>query len=172
MPSTYKLISSNVLSSSAASVTFSAIPSTFRDLVLRASARDAAAAVDTTGFLVAYNTDTTFTANSFTRVYAAGTTAYSDNGTASGNISYQAGATATANTFGSSEIYIPSYTASQNKPVLNFSVAETNSATSARVAAFAGLWRNTAAITTITITPFSGGNFAAGSSFYLYGLAN
>ena len=170
MPSSRELISSQVLGTAAANITFSSIPSTYKDLVLRVSARDAAAAVDTTLFLVAYNTDTTFSLNSFTRIYAAGTTAYSDNGTASGNISYQAGANATANTFGSSEIYIPSYTAAQNKPISNFSVAETNSATTARVAGFAGLWRNTAAITTITITPFSGGNFATGSSFYLYGI--
>ena len=39
MPSTYTLISSNVLASSAASVTFSAIPSTYTDLVVRASIR-------------------------------------------------------------------------------------------------------------------------------------
>jgi len=39
MPNTYTLISSNVLSSTAASVTFSSIPATFTDLVLRASIR-------------------------------------------------------------------------------------------------------------------------------------
>lgn len=172
MPNTYTLISSNVLASSAASVTFSSIPSTYTDLVLRVSARDNAAAVTTTLFLVAYNTDTTFTGNSFTRLYAAGASVYSDNGTASGNISYMAGANATANTFGSSEIYIPAYAGAQYKPISNFSVAETNDATTARVAAFAALWSNTAAITTLTITPFSGGNFASTSSFYLYGIKN
>ena len=36
---TYTLISSNVLGSSAASVTFSSIPATYTDLVLRVSAR-------------------------------------------------------------------------------------------------------------------------------------
>jgi len=47
MPSTYTLISSNVLGSSAASVTFSAIPSTYTDLVLRISARGLDAALNT-----------------------------------------------------------------------------------------------------------------------------
>ena len=43
---TYTLISSNVLSSSAASVTFSSIASTYTDLVLRVSARDDRAGSD------------------------------------------------------------------------------------------------------------------------------
>ena len=37
---TYTLISSNVLASSAATVTFSSIPATYTDLVLRVSARN------------------------------------------------------------------------------------------------------------------------------------
>ena len=39
MATTYNLISSNVLSSSAASVTFSSIPAIYTDLVLRCSTR-------------------------------------------------------------------------------------------------------------------------------------
>ena len=47
MPATYTLIASNTLSSSAASVTFSAIPATYTDLVLRWSSRtDNASVVD------------------------------------------------------------------------------------------------------------------------------
>ena len=40
MANTYTLISSNVLSSSAASVTFSAIPATYTDLVVKTSVRE------------------------------------------------------------------------------------------------------------------------------------
>ena len=172
MANTYKLISSNVLSSTASSVSFSSIPATFTDLVLRVSARDNASAVVTTLFLVGYNTDTTFTANSFTRLYTNAETAYSDRGTASGNISYMAGASATANIFSNSETYIMNYASAQNKTISNFSSAETNGTNTARVATFAATWGNSAAINTITITPFSGGNFASGSSFYLYGIKN
>ena len=46
MPATYTLIASNTLSSAAASVTFSAIPATYTDLVLRYSARSDGASVD------------------------------------------------------------------------------------------------------------------------------
>ena len=39
MANTYTLISSNVLGSSAASITFSAIPATYTDLVVRVTSR-------------------------------------------------------------------------------------------------------------------------------------
>jgi hypothetical protein len=78
------------------------------------------------------------------------------------------GANMTVTTFSNDEMYIPSYTASQNKPVGGFGVIE-NNATSGFDIAYAQLWRNTAAITTILLTPYSG-NFVSGSSFYLYGI--
>ena len=34
----------------------------------------------------------------------------------------------------------------------------------------AALWRNTAAITSIQLVPYSGSNFASGSTFALYGV--
>jgi hypothetical protein len=117
MPATYTLISSNVLASSAASITFSAIPATYTDLVVRVSARGSTAA-NTVGFVLQMNTDTG--ANySYTNVQATGSTAQSINNVNNGYSNgiwngYITGASATANTFGSAELYIPSYTASQN----------------------------------------------------------
>jgi len=174
MPATYTLISSNVLSSSAASVTFSSIPATYTDLVLRVSARDN----DTGAFQqlrITFNGDSA-TNYSYTNIYGTGSSAFSL-GAATANFNYinfQSSDSngATANTFGNSELYIPSYTASQNKPVSMFSVSETN-ATATNMGATAGLWRNTAAITSFTISPASGSlSFLTGSSFYLYGISN
>jgi len=176
MANTYTLISSNVLSTTTASVTFSSIPSTYTDLVLRVSARNND--TGTWGHLhFQLNGDTT-TTYSWTYLSGDGSTAAS--ATSGNNTStrsyYSVDASgATANTFGSAEIYIPSYTASQNKPISTFGVNETNSAVAgdANIAITADLWRNTAAITSIKLgasSNFSTVSFVAGSSFYLYGV--
>ena len=171
MPSTYTLISSNVLSSSAASVTFSAIPATFTDLVLRLSTRTDLA--DTSvNIYTRFNGDTASN-YSTTRVanYAGGVdSARSTSQVRFNQAPWSEGTNLTASTFASSEMYIPSYTASQNKPLSVFDAVENNAA-SAYVIATASLWRNTASITSIEMSPYSG-NFVTDSSFYLYGIKN
>jgi hypothetical protein len=169
---TYTLISSNVLASSAASVTFSAIPATFTDLVVRISARgDAAGSRD---FLyLQFNTDSAGSNYSYTDVVGSGAAATSGGG---GSLSPDrmgqlVGNSATASTFGNTEIYIPSYTVSQSKPVGTFSVTE-NNATTAYVSSYAYLWRNNATINQLVFTTANAANFVSGSSFYLYGISN
>ena len=170
MATTYTLISSNVLSSSAASVTFSSIPATYTDLVLRISARSASAGTD--AFFVQFNSDTA-TNYSSTQLYGDGSAAYSFRGSNTNALkkTYLNNNGNTANSFGSAEFYIPSYTASQNKPVSSIGIEETN-ATAASITATADLWRNTAAITSIFIRTDNNQNFLSGSSFYLYGISN
>jgi hypothetical protein len=167
MPSTYTLISSNVLSSSAASVTFSAIPSTYTDLVLRVSGRTTVTGQATDNLELRFN-------GSITRLRGNGSTASSSANSGvtviNGLTAFDA-ADATSNTFSSLEIYVPSYLASQNKPVSLFSAQEDNNAT-ANIVATAGLWRDTTAISSIYIGSNSGGSFVSGSSFYLYGIKN
>jgi hypothetical protein len=169
---TYTLISSNVLSSSAASVTFSSIPATYTDLVIRASVRGNDATRTFGAITIKFNADTT-TNYSYLLLFGNGSSASADKGTSQTTTTafYTNGDAATANSFGNIEIYIPSYTASQNKPLSSFGVSETNDAT-ARMGVAAGLWRNTAAITTITLTDYLGTNFLTSSSFYLYGISN
>ena len=76
------------------------------------------------------------------------------------------------NTFSNSEIYIPSYTANQNKAVSFIGNREYNSSSSSETnATLVGSYASTTAISSITITPPSG-NFVSGSSFYLYGVKN
>jgi hypothetical protein len=173
MANTYTLISSNVLSSSAASVTFSAIPSTYTDLVIRWSARDTTStAVGVTLYLqFNANTGTGQTIYSYTRLRGTGSAADSglDANFYRGDSSLYNGTSSTANTFASGEFYIPSYTASQNKPYSNFNVDE-NNATLGYILASAGLYRDTSAINSTTITAL-GTAFAIGSSFYLYGIS-
>jgi hypothetical protein len=171
MPSTYTLISSNVLSSSAASVTFSAIPATFTDLVLRVSGRtDRGSTFNTV--LVEFNSNTSN--YSYTTLTGQGSTASSTrlSSGSSGSFGVISGDTNTANTFGSGELYLPNYTASQNKPYSVFTVNESNAATIINQGVYANLWQNTSAITQIKLTPDNTTNFISGSSFYLYGIKN
>lgn len=173
MATTYKLISSNTLTSSAASVTFSSIPSTYTDLVLRISARTDEAVADSS-FSIRFNNDSSSN-YSYTRIRSTGSVVSSarlSNTTSLQGFSGAVGSTATSNTFSNSEIYIPSYTVSQNKPVSIFDVLENNSS-SAYMFLVAGLWRNTNAINQITCYGIPGpSNFVSGSSFYLYGIAS
>jgi len=126
MATTYTLISSNVLSSSAASVTFSAIPATFTDLVIKASVRtDRSGAFD--NMMITFNGNSS-AIYSETRLQGDGATATSSAGSSNNNLFSTAinGDTATASSFGIYELYIPSYTASQNKPMGDTGAQETN----------------------------------------------
>ena len=168
MPTTYQLISSNTLSTTAASVTFSAIPATYTDLVLRASIRTDAGSPNV---LLRFNGATT--SFSDTAIRGTGSAVNSLTNTAASNYNYGGianGTSSTTSTFTSLEWYIPSYTISQNKPSSVISAYE-NNGTTAYLTAVANLWSSTAAITEVLITQGSG-NLASGSSFYLYGISN
>ncbi len=173
LPSTYTLISSNVLSTATASVTFSAIPSTYTDLVLRMSVRTLnGSALDRPSLRFNNSTANIFT---WTRLSGDGTGAASARSAGAGdflNNIYINGDGTTANTFGVAEVYIPNYAGTTKKPISSISAQENNDAT-AYMYATAHLADLTSAITTINIdTPPSGQNYMAGSSFYLYGIKN
>jgi len=82
------------------------------------------------------------------------------------------GANATANTFGSLEMYFPNYTSANNKSISVDNVVEDNS-TSTFLVLEAELARTSSPITSFTITG-SGNNytFANNSTAYLYGVKN
>jgi hypothetical protein len=172
MATTQVLFASEILTGNQSSVVFSSIPATYTDLLLRISARCA----DTGtygGLKFTLNSDTASN-YSYTVLYGTGSSGLSDRNSSLANarapFSINAD-NATANTFGNLEIYIPSYLASQNKPISSFGVAETNSVT-AYMGAAANLWRNTAAISSIQISEIFATNLLSGSSFYLYGISN
>jgi hypothetical protein len=168
MPSTYQILASNTLSASVASVTFSGISSIYTDLALRISARTDQTSQPTSGLRLTFNGTNTSTYN---QLQGDGSTANSSPGGASfqlvGNIN---GPTSTANTFSSTEIYIPNYALTAQKQFSSHSAQENNT-TSAFTDVFALLQTPTQAITSITIVPGSAPNFVSGSSFYLYGIA-
>ena len=167
MPSTYTLIASNTLGASAASVTFSSIPSTYTDLVVRWSVRSDRSANSFDDIYMTFNSGTI----SQTFVGGNGASTLTGNGNGSVLANTATAASATSNTFSSGELYIPNYAGSTNKPASFFSAAETN-ATTAYLYGIAILRSNTAAISSIALNPYNGTNFVSGSSFYLYGIKN
>jgi hypothetical protein len=168
---TYTLISSNVLTSSAASVTFSSIPATYTDLVLRVSARDTSDSA-ISEIIMRINGETGYP-TIYSNTYLLGDGSSASSGRASNSytryIINEPGTGYTSSTFNSLEIYIPSYNASQNKPMSIISATETN-ASGAYMVANAMLRSNTAAITEIALSSYT--TFVSGSSFYLYGISN
>ena len=168
MPSSRFLISSQTLGSAAASVTFSSIPATYTDLVLKISAQADGASNAFDNITLTFN-GTGTTNHSSTRLTGNGATAASNRGTNQGiimpNVMPQTGVTGSP--WCNAEVYIPSYGVSQNKPLSTFGVSEGNQ-TTAWIAVTAGLFSDTTAISSIVATGST--NFKSGSSFYLYGL--
>jgi hypothetical protein len=173
MASTYTLIASTTTSGSAGSVTFSSIPSTYTDLVLRGSTRSDWGGGSIRDFLqVSIGGGGSGT---YSETYLQGNGAEASSGrlsntTGLGQNSVMPASGATANTFGNWELYIPSYTAAQNKQMAIDSVTE-NNATTAYIVPVANLLRSTGSISSITLIPTNGA-FVNGSTCYLYGIKN
>ena len=168
---THNLISTvTVGSGGAANIEFTSIPQTYTDLCLVYSTRAATTGSDGSA---RFNSDTGSN-YSYRKLGGDGTTTSSDSGTSQtsltrvGRVNPSA---ATANVFSSNSMYIPNYTSSNNKSVLIEGVSE-NNATGANIDVIAGLWSNSAAITSITLLIDGGGNFAEYSSASLYGIKN
>jgi hypothetical protein len=165
MANTYTLISSNTVGSGGvASVTFSSIPATYTDLLVKVSVRGSAASVNQS-YRMTFNGSST-TGLTMKRLYGDGASAASDSGTTAEGV----GASATANTFSNDEFYIPNYASANYKSFSVDNVGENNAAT-AYALLHAGLWSNTAAITSIVFTAVGvGGDLKQYSTFYLYGI--
>lgn len=172
MALTYVLIASNTLSSNAAFVTFNNIPNTYTDLIVKGSTRTDNDFLADSIYVQINGTTTNY---SWTFLRGNGSSASSSRGNTESRLFMNAsinGTLSTSNTFSNWDLYIPSYLASQNKQISSYSAVEDNSTTGWNVAS-ANLWRNTAAITSLTFTVVTANkNFVSGSSFWLYGIKN
>jgi len=169
MSNSYVLLEKVVVGSAgASSVTFSNIPQTgYTDLKVVISGRDSSSAGqswDGYSFTIRPNGLTTnITQRS---LFANGSSAASYSDTSMFNvISMNAD---TANTFSNVEIYIPNYASSNAKSFSIDGVTE-NNATNSAIRLSAGLWNQTAAITSLQLNAYS--TWLANSTFYLYGVA-
>ena len=168
---TYTLINSTTLSTAQATVTFSSIPNTFTDLKLVVSARTTRANdVDLLNILL--NNDSSALYSQIV-MYANGSTLAGAQISGDSSVYYNwiDAATSTTSIFGSSEIYIPSYTSGEYKSFYSFSTQEQNS-TTAYISNSSNLYRSTNAISQIRLKSHFDENFIAQSSFYLYGISN
>ena len=167
MPNTtYKKIAVvTVGSGGSATMSFTSIPQTYTDLVLVTSARNSVADSATlitingstsnfSGKQVETNIQNAISSNSLTRSWF-----------------LIGGSSFTANTFASTTMYIPNYTSSNYKIGLTENVTE-NGAVVADLSFQIGLWSDSSAISSITITPGSSGNFVQYSTASLYGIKN
>jgi hypothetical protein len=159
-----QVIQHQELASAQASITFSSIPQTFTDLVLMLSLR--ATASGTNVGAVSFNGSTS---NFSLRLLQGDGSGVSSANYSANYAGIFGGSTMTANTFGNATIYIPNYAGSTNKSFSVDAVTE-NNATLAFQNIQAGLWSNTAAITSIAISFLSGGDWAQYSSATLYGI--
>ena len=169
MPANYILLERIELNASAASVTFANIPqSGYTDLKVVMSARADDGSSSFIQAEIRFNGSTGLVYSNRT-LRGNGSAAASTSGTSNNSIplGFLPATGTTANTFSNCEIYIPNYTSAANKSVSVDFVNE-NNATEAYAYLRAGLYANTAAITSIT---FDAADFVAGSTFSLYGLA-
>ena len=161
MATTYTLISSVTVGSATNTISFTSIPQTYTDLVIKASLRGS---TTTTTFAVQVN-NTTVT--SVIRLYGGGSGSGASD---TFNEHYINPSDFTANVFGNTELYLPNYTGSATKSYSVDSVGE-NNATQAYMNLAANSTGSTSAITSINLIRTSG-NFVQYSTAYLYGISN
>jgi hypothetical protein len=159
-----KLIESKTLATATAGIEFTSIPQTYTDLVLLTALRSDDGVVAQEA-LIAFNGSTSsFSAR---QLYAFGPTVAST--TPARQVGGHPSSQVTANTFGNTTIYIPNYSGSTNKSYSVESVTENNSSSQNFLNIVAGLWSDTAAITSLTISS-GAGSLIAGSTISLYGI--
>jgi hypothetical protein len=166
MANTYTLISSvTVGAGGAGTISFTSIPATYTDFLVKGSFRTNRA--DGSDWVsITLSSGGAYTQKT---LIGDGSSAGSDSGFPSGMVTD--GNTATSNTFGSFELYLPNYLSSNAKSFSLDSVSENNS-TGAYAQLFAGLGAGTSAITSITFTPQYGTGFVQYSTAYIYGISN
>jgi hypothetical protein len=164
--STYTPIATTTLGSSQTTVTFSSISSSYTDIVIVASIKTAVPAYQP---ILRFNSDSGSN-YSATAVAGNGSSATSGRHTNQNGIYVNPGA-GTGGTVGNFMPWIISVQNYSNTTTYKTAIARFNNPDGI-VNALVGMWRNTAAINTISLTAESGsGDFQTGSTFTLYGIA-
>lgn len=161
--SSYESISTTTLSTATASITFSSIPATYTHLQIRGVMLS----------LTANHADVTLnsdTGNNYAghSLEGNGASALAESGASRANMYSMIYTPGTVNGIGAGVIDLLDY-ANTNKYKTVRALRGTDNNGSGSIALISGLWMNTAAVTTITLTA-RGGTFTQYSSFALYGI--
>ena len=160
--SAYTPIATNTLGSATSTVTFSSISGSYTDLIVIVNAICASGGADVLN--LQYNGDSSSGLYSSTRLVGTGSTTNNDRQTGA-NFIY---AGLINSTVRNSDIYqIQNYS---NTTTFKTCLARAGLADN-QTRVTVGLWRNTNAITSITLSHGSSINFNTGSTFTLYGIA-
>ena len=163
---TYEAIATQTLGSAAASVTFSSISGAYTDLVLVVSGRSARAAADDSLYMQ-FNSDTGSN-YSYTDFRGNGITTSSSRASSQTFFRPAANIDAASQPAGTFTPVIISINNYSNTTTYKTALSRNNLA-AGEVTAVVGLWRSTAAISTILVYAASA-NLATGSTFSLYGI--
>lgn len=161
MPATYEKIATTTLSSAASSVDFNSIGSGYTDLRLVLVTQNTSGG----NLTMRFNSDTS-SSYSVTTLFGTGSSALSERTTSATSLRVGAAA-ASSTTWHLFEIDIFSYAGSTNKTELTTANLDNNGSGSVRKTV--GLWRNTSAITSISLT-YDSGNHSIGTTATLYGI--
>lgn len=166
----YESIASTILTGTSATIEFSSIPQTYSHLQLRCSV-----VTQSTGAVIGIrmNSDTgnNYTGHGLIGDCSSGgttPTAVNNTGMSYARIFGQQYGTQTTKP-AVMVMDLPNYT-STNIVKTTRTISGFNDNTGGEIAIFASSWNNTAAVTNIRVILNSGGNFAAGSMFALYGI--
>jgi hypothetical protein len=161
MAATYTPIASITLGAAAASVTFSSIPQTYTDLVLVSTNATASS-----GYLFSVRVNGDSATNySSTRLLGNGTTASSGRET-NYSFGFAGSVYSSSDPIGNAIVNFMNYSNTTTNKTFLMRTNAANANTSLSVS----LWRNTAAITSISVSPEFTANFVVGSTFNLYGI--
>jgi len=159
--STYTPIATQTLGSTATTITFSSIPSTYTDLQIVTSVTSTSSTAS--AMYIRFNSDTASN-YSYTYLYGTGSAAGSARSSNQSNIYFGSASSQEVTT---NIGFVNSYA---NSSVYKTCICR-ESASKTEALACVGLWRSTSAISTIDLFT-TGYVFSAGSTFSLYGIAS
>ena len=173
-PTSYESIATVLVGSGGQStITFSSIPSTFKHLEIRSFAKNSESASYGEPIIASFNGDTTFTNYRYHFLYGGGSSASAGQvqtaGWTGAVVGSSCGNTPTS-VFGASVGTILDYANTNKNKVVRALGGHDMNGTSGEITFSSGLWLNTAAITSITLTVIGGFNFQQHSQIALYGI--